>query len=298
MISIETLLQQLMNALSLGSIYALLALGLAVVFSVLGLLNFAYGELVTVTAYTVVFLIGAGFGFWVAALLGVVAAVVFSLITELIAFRPLRAAPAYAVIFSSFAVSLVIQSLIRNFISPRPQGVRMPSWLDSVIHVGGLRFPVLSLITVAIAVVAMVVLTAVLQRSRHGVAMRAASEDFQATRLMGASAGNLIRLAFVISGLLAGIAGVLWMARIGSATPDMGFNPLIQAFVAVVLGGMGSLRGAVAGAFVLAFLEVGLQVFLPREVVPYVQAITLTLVIVILYLRPHGLAKKASERVA
>lgn len=294
----ELLIQQFMNALSLGSIYALLALGLAVVFSVLGLLNFAYGEIVTVTSYTIVFLVGAGLDFWVAAIFGLMAAVAISLLTELVAFRPLRKAPAYTVIFSSFAVSLLIQSLIRNFISPRPQGVRVAAWLDGVIMLGNIRFPVLSLITIAVAIVSMVVLTTVLHKSKHGIAMQAAAEDFQTTRLMGARAGNLVRLAFVISGVLAGIAGVLWIARTGSATPDMGFNPLLQSFVAVVLGGMGSLRGAVLGGFALAFVEVALQVFLPRDFVPYVQAFTLTVVIIVLYVRPHGFAKRSEERVA
>ena len=113
-----------------------------------------------------------------------------------------------------------------------------------------------------------------------------------------AQAGRLILMAFAISGALAGIAGVLYIAKTGSATPDMGFNPLLQAFVAVVLGGMGSLRGAVAAGFALAFVEVALQVFLPREFVPYVQAITLVVIIVVLYFRPQGFARRIEERVA
>ncbi len=296
--SAELLVQQLLNALSIGSIYALLALGLAVVFSVLGLLNFAYGEIVTVTAYTIVLLVQVGVPLGVAALAGLVGGVTTSLVTELVAFRTLRRAPAYAVIFSSFAVSVIIQSLIRNVISPRPQGLAVPAWLDQVISVGGLRFPLLSLVTIVIAAIAMIALTAFLQRSRHGLAMRAAAEDFSTTRLMGARAGSLISLAFAISGLLAAVAGVLWIARVGSATPDMGFTPLLQSFIAVVLGGLGSLRGAVIGGFALAFVEVALQVFLPSGYVSYVQALTLVIVIVVLYVRPQGFARRLEERVA
>lgn len=294
----DLLLQQLLNALSLGSIYALLALGLAVVYSVLGLLNFAYGEIITVTAYTIVLLAGLGLPLLAAAPIGIAAGVAMSLLTELVAFRPLRKAPAYAVIFSSFAVSLLVQSLVRNVISPRPQGISVPSWLDEVIVVAGIRFPVLSVLTIGIALAAMAGLTIFLRRSRHGLAMRAAAEDFQTTRLMGARAGKLILLAFAISGLLAGVAGVLWVARTGSATPDMGFTPLLQAFIAIVLGGMGSLLGAVAGGFALAVLEVALQVFLPSEYVPFVQAISLTLIIVLLYFRPQGFVRRIEERVA
>ncbi|MBR22149.1 MAG: branched-chain amino acid ABC transporter permease [Leifsonia sp.] len=294
----EVLIQQLFNALSIGSIYALLALGLAVVFSLLGLLNFAYGEIITITSYSMVVLVATGVPLLAAAPIAIVAGILISMLTELVAFRPLRHAPVYAVVFSSFAVSLLIQSLIRNVISPRPQGLAVPAWLDYVIDLGGVRFPALSVVTIVVAVLAMLGLTAMLQKSRHGLAIRAAAEDFQATRLMGAQAGRLILMAFAISGALAGIAGVLYIAKTGSATPDMGFNPLLQAFVAVVLGGMGSLRGAVAAGFALAFVEVALQVFLPREFVPYVQAITLVVIIVVLYFRPQGFARRIEERVA
>jgi branched-chain amino acid transport system permease protein len=271
---------------------------LAVVFSVLELLNFAYGEIVTVTAYTIVGVMNVGLPFLAAVPVGIAAGVAMSLLTELIAFRPFRRAPRYTVVFSSFAVSALVQSLIRNVISPRPQSIVVPQWLDRVITIGGVRFPVLSLITIVIAVLAMTVLTLWLQRSRRGLAMRAAAEDFEATRMMGAKAGSLIRLAFAISGLLAGIGGVLWIARTGSATPDMGFTPLLQAFVAVVLGGMGNLRGAVVGGFAVAFVEVGLQVFLPDAFVPYVQAFTLLAVIAVLYVRPQGFARLVQGRVA
>jgi len=297
-VSAQTLVQHLLNALSIGSIYALLALGLAMVYSVLQLLNFAYGEIVTVTAYTIVGMNALGLPFLAAAPFGIAAGVVMALATEFVAFRPFRRAPRHTVVFSSFAVSLLTQAIIRNVVSPRPQGIRVPRWFDRVLRFGGLRFPVLSLITIAIAGVAMIALTLWLQRSRQGLAIRAAAEDFDATRLMGARAGGLIRLAFAISGLLAGIAGVLWIARTGSASPDMGFVPLLQAFVAVVLGGMGNLRGAVIGGFAVAFVEVALQIFLPASLVPYVQSFTLLAVIVVLYFRPHGFARKLEARVA
>lgn len=296
--SAELIVQQLLNALSLGSIYALLALGLAVVFSVLGLLNFAYGELVTVTGYAMYLLISGGTGFWAAAAVGVVVAVATSLLIELTAFRPLRGASATVVIFSSFAVSVIIQNLIRNLISPRPKGIAIPNWMDGVMSVGPFQFPVLSIITVAVALVAVASLTAFLTRSRHGLAMRAAAEDFTTTRLMGVRAGRMIVLAFAVSGLLAGIAGFLWVARRGAVTPTMGFTPVLLAFIAVVLGGFGKLSGAVYGGFLLAFIEVTLEVVLPSAMRPFTAAFTLVAVVVILFFRPQGLAKAVQERVA
>lgn len=294
----EVLAQQVLNALSLGAIYALLALGLAMVFSVLGLLNFAYGELITIVGYTMVILVQSGVGFWSAAAFGVVGAAAGSLLVELIAFRPLRGAPFYAVVFSSFAVSLIIQNLIRNLISPRPQGLSVPGWIDGVLTLDRFRFPMLSLVTLGVAIVAMILLSLFLRRSRHGLAIRAAAEDFAVTRLMGAAAGRMISLAFLLSGVLAGVAGVLWVARRGSADPAMGFGPLLQSFIAVVLGGMGTLRGAVYGGFMLAFIEVGLQVLLPPAVRPYTTALTMVAVVVVLYVRPHGLSSAIEERVA
>lgn len=295
--SAEYLTQQFVNAMGLGAIYALLALGLAVVFQVLGLLNFAYGELITITGYTM-FLFSPTVGLWPSAAFGVLSAVVLSLLIQLVAFRPLRGAPAHVVIFASFAVSMLIQALIRNVISPRPKGIAVPSWLDRVWAVGSFRFPVLSLITFVVAIAAMFALTLFLGRTRQGLAIRAAAEDFAITRLMGVSAGRMVVLAFALSGLLAGIAGVLWIARTGSVSPSMGFNPLLQSFIAVVLGGLGNLRAAIAGGFALAFIEVGLQTFLPQGAVPFTAALTLIVVVAVLYLRPQGFSKLAAERVA
>ncbi len=293
----ETLIQHLLNALSLGSIYALLALGLAVVYSVLKLLNFAYGELITSVGYTMFLLAPTGIGFWLSGLIGIVVAVVVALLTEVIAFRPLRKAPPYAVIFASFALSFAIQAIIRNFITPKKQLVSIPGFLNESLHLGTLQIPVLTIIYISVGAIVVVALTLVLKRTKYGLAIRAAAESFPVTRLMGAKAGRMMLLAFVISGLLAGIAGLLWIARSGSLTPDMGFTPLLEAFIAVVLGGLGSLTGAVYGGFLLAFIEVALRVFLPSELGSYVPAFALVAVVAVLYFRPNGFVRVAEGRV-
>lgn len=292
------LLQQLINTLSLGSMYAVLALGLAMVFSVLGLLNFAYGELITLTGYTILFCSAAGLPIYLAALAGVSAAILGALLTQLIAFRPLRGAPAYAVIFASFAVSIMAQALFRGLISPRAKGVPVPPGFDTTIDIGVTRIPASTLITIVVAVIAMLALGAFLKYSPQGLAIRASAEDMTTARLMGARAGRMIVLAFVLSGLLAGVAGVLWMWRTGSVAPQAGFTPLLQSFIAVVLGGMGQLRGAVIGGFVLAFIEVLLQVLLPGSLVPYSTALSMLAVVIILFIRPDGLTRAMKGRVA
>ncbi|HMQ54911.1 MAG TPA: branched-chain amino acid ABC transporter permease [Anaerolineae bacterium] len=294
----ELLVQQLINALSLGSIYALLALGLAMVFSVLGMLNFAFGELVTITGYVMFWLVAAQISFVTAAVAGIIFATVASMLVEQVAFRPLRRAPFVTLLFSSFAVAVIIQNLIRQLISPRPQGVPVPGIFDEVWRIGTFQIGVLPMITLGVGLVALSLLAAFLQRTWWGLAIRAAALDFEVARLMGIRANRVIALAFAISGFLAGVAGVLWVARRGTVTPDMGFVPILKAFIAVVIGGLGNLWGAVLGGFVLAFLEIALDVILPVSYRPFTEAFSLIAVVVILYFRPQGLiATRSGERV-
>lgn len=294
----EQLVQQLINALSLGSIYALLALGLAMVFSVLGMLNFAFGELVTITGYVMFWLVAAQTSFVTAAIAGVIFATAASMLIEQIAFRPLRRAPFITLLFSSFAVAVIIQNLIRQLVSPRPQGIPVPGLFDEVWRIGAFRIGVLPVMTVSTGLIALLVLAAFLQRTQWGLAIRAAALDFEVARLMGIRANRVIALAFALSGFLAGVAGVLWVARRGTVTPDMGFVPILKAFIAVVIGGLGNLWGAVLGGFVLAFLEIALEVLLPNTFRPFTEAFSLIAVVVILYFRPQGLVKTQSgERV-
>lgn len=281
--------QQLINALSLGSIYALLALGLSMVYGVLGMLNFAYGELVTIAGYTMLATTTLGLPFWLVALVGVLAAGIASVLMELVAFRPLRTASFVSLLFTSFAVAQLIQGAFRQAVSVRSRGIPVPELFDEAVRLGPVRISLLSMITAAIGVISLVALTAFMRRSRAGVAMRAASQDFTTARLQGVRANRVISLAFMISGLLAGIAGVLWIARTTSVNPTTGFVPVIQAFIASVIGGLGNLRGAVIGGFFIGTLEVFLQALLPGSLLPYAQAASLLIVVAILYVRPQGL---------
>ena len=221
--------QQLVNALSLGSIYALLALGLSMVYGVLGMLNFAYGELVTIAGYSMLAATYFGAPFIVVALVGVIAAGLASVLMELIAFRPLRNASFVSLLFTSFAVAQLVQGAFRQAVSVRSRGIPVPELFDEAVQLGPVRISVLSIITASIGALSLVALTAFMRRSRSGLAMRAASQDFTTARLLGVHANRVISLAFLLSGLLAGIAGVLWIARTTSVNPATGFVPVIQA---------------------------------------------------------------------
>ena len=187
-----------------------------------------------------------------------------ALAMDVVAFRPVRRAAPTTMLLTSFGLAIIIQALFQMFVSPRSRAVPQPAWILSSITVGGVRIPTNQILTIVVTAVSLALLLVVLKRTLIGTAMRSASEDFDATRLMGIRANRVIAAAFAISGLLAGIACVLILTRRGSVDPTMGFEPLLKAFVANVVGGMGSLFGAVAGGLLLGFVEVAFARVAPR----------------------------------
>jgi len=288
--------QQIINALSLGSTYALLALGLALVFGVMGLVNFAYGELVTIVGYTMYLLTLNGVSWWIAIFVGIAFATIASLLMERLAFRPLRNASFLTLLFSSFALSVFLQNVFRATVSPRAKGILGPPILVEALHLGPLTVSWLSVVTIVVGAVCVIGLTMFMRGSLAGISMRAAAEDFAVARLMGVKANRVIALAFAISGLLGGVAGVLWVARSGAVEPAMGFTPILKAFIATVIGGLGSLPGAVLGGFILAAAEILFIATLPTSVQPFSDPFSLLLVIAILYFKPNGLLAPVAER--
>ncbi len=287
----EYVVQQLLNTLSIGGNYALLALGLAIVFSVIGLVNFAYGEVIAVAGYVMfaVFAIGGIDYALVLMPIGVLAAVVISVTLERVAFRPVRYAPAATGLLTAFGVSIFLQNLFQLLISPRPQAFSLFNGMSATWYLGPYAVSSLQVMEFVIAAIAMAALVLFLNRSTLGIAMRAASRDFSTVRLMGIRANRVIATAFAISGALAGIACVFILARRGGVAPDMGFSLVLKAFVACVIGGFGSLVGAAAGGILLGFIEVGLLAALPQEMGGLKEALTYVIVTLILLYKPEGL---------
>lgn len=296
-VSSQELVQQAVNAFGLGATYALLAIGLAMVFSILGLVNFAHGELVTVAAYTMYLGHTLGVPFVASAALAVLGASVAAVAMERIAFRPLRGASFLALLLSSFAVSVIIQSLFLALVSPRQKGVPMPEFLSSTLRVESFGIGWLEILSAGVCFAGLIGLTLMLRRTTQGLGMLAASQDFAVTRLMGIKANRVVAVAFALSGLFAGIAAIFILARRGTVEPAMGFTPVLKAFLATVIGGLGSLSGAVLGGFVLALVEVALATFLPTDLAPLRDAFSLLIVIAILYFRPDGLLAPKEELV-
>lgn len=283
------IMQQIINAISLGGVYALLALGLAIVFSIVGLINFAHGELMTVSGYALLAATAMGLPFPAAVVTSIGCGAIAALAMERIAFRPMRGASVTSLLLTSFAVSSLIKVIFQNGVSARPQAVAMPSWMTGALSFGDFTIGTGPAISIAVSILALIALEIFLRRSITGTAMRAAAEDFEVVRLMGIPASRIIATAFLLSGLLAGLAAMLWVAQRASVDPLMGFTPVLKAFIAAVVGGLGSLQGAVAGGFMLGIVEVLLQATLPAAAAPYRDAIVLSGVIAVLLVRPQGL---------
>ncbi|MDR0807557.1 MAG: branched-chain amino acid ABC transporter permease [Gemmobacter sp.] len=284
-------IQYLVDVLSLGSLYALMALGLVIVYGILKLVNFAYGELIMIAGYTL-FLLGGGPLPWlVMALVAVLMAILGGILTEYIAFRPVRSKSVTAVLITSFALSTLLQNAALLFISPRARTVPLPDVFTETVRFAGATIPLRNLITIGTAVVMLTLFSWLMRRTVLGLAMRAAATKFTMARMLGIPANLVITSAFAISGLLAGVAALLWLGRIGSVVPAIGGEPLLIAFIATVIGGMRSLPGAVLGGYLLALIVTTLNYALPADLLKFKDAFTFSLVILILLWRPDGLLK-------
>jgi len=292
------LLSVIIIGLSVGGMYALLALGLAMVFAILGLLNLAHGELIAVTAYTMFFLTLTGMPFVVIVVFAILMAVIGGLLMERIAFRPIRNAGVATGLITSFGLEIILQSGWQNFISPTRLSIDIPMWLIRFWDIGDTGFSTYQGIAISLTVLTVVSLTLFLKKSTVGLAMRAAAENFPVTQLMGIRANAVIATAFGISGFLAGVSGFLWIVQRGSADPHMGLEPGIMAFISIIFGGTSGLVGPVLGGLCLGLLQVALRTYLPDSLLPFQQAILYLVVICVLVRWPDGLISifKTEER--
>jgi branched-chain amino acid transport system permease protein len=293
---VDNLIPYIISSLSLGGLYALMTLGLVVVYGILRLINFAYGELVMVAGYGLLLFGQTALPWPLVALLSVAVAILMAVLMERVAFRPVRFGTASTMLITSFAVSTLLQNAALLAISPRPQAVRLPGFFVESVTIGGLRLRVVDLASLVVSIVALVVLSILLRRTIIGIALRAAADDFTMTRLLGVRANLIISVAFAISGLLAGIVAIFWVGRSSLVEPAIGLQPVLIAFIASVVGGMENLKGAVLGGYLLGFLTVGLQTWLPQAMLDYRNAVLFGIVIVILLVRPEGLIRPAYSR--
>lgn len=281
--------QFFVSGASLGGLYALMALGLSLVYGILKLINFAYGELVMIAGYTLLLAGATPLPWALVALLAMVAATIASVVVERTAFRPVRNASPATMLITSFAISALLQNAARLIINPRPQALAIPEAFTRSLRIGGAFVAQRELVSLAVSLTLLGALVLLLHRTTLGIALRASADDFVMARVLGVRANAVIAAAFALSGLLAGVVAIFWAARVGTVTPEIGLTPVLVAFVAIVIGGMNSLSGAVIGGYLLGFVTVALQLGLPSALRPFTQAFLFLFVIVILLVKPEGL---------
>jgi branched-chain amino acid transport system permease protein len=294
---VTTLLQHVIDALSVGSTYSLLALALTLVFSVMNLINFAFGMMLVWGGYAAIVMLDIGIPFAPMVPLCIAFSIVLSMAVGRVAFRPFIGAPPITLLITSFGVLLVIQYLAIVAFGEGPRILQLPGYFGDVIQAGGLRVPVLEIITIATAIVVVGVFYGLLNLTSFGAQIRAAAEQPQIARLMGVKPDRVLMIVFAISGAITGVAALLWFAKVGAITPRADLEPTIKAFIALVLGGLGSTRGALIGGLALGGVEVVMSATLPTVALGYQPAIVFGAVIALLLVRPAGLSGAGLERV-
>jgi len=293
------LTQNLIDGLGRGSIYALLALGVAVIFGVMHLLNFAHGELITVSGYATFWALGQGWSWWLVVPMIIVVSVATSLVIERIAFSRVRGASDFTLLLTSFGVHFVVSAIFLLYVSASVKNFSRPGWTtSSTWSLGSLRIETFDTVVIVVTIFTLLATTWLLQRTMFGLALRAAAADFDTARLMGVKSDSVIRGAFALSGLLAGIAGIFWLMRAGQTTPSAGIDPMLKGVLAALIGGLGSLRGAVLGGFALGLAEVLLRSWLPGNIAGLTEGFVFALIALLFVFRPGGLITVAhAERV-
>ena len=288
------MLSTILDGLSLGAIYALIALGYTMVYGIAKMLNFAHGDIIMVGAYAILVTINANGH----PLLGVVAAVVVctvvGIVIEKVAYKPLRGASPLAVLITAIGVSYLLQSIAQLIFGSKSQAVTITE--THMVNIGSAELNLNTLLTLVVGAVIMVALTLFVKFTKTGRAMQAVSEDRGAAQLMGVNVNKIIMITFAIGSALAACAGVFYLMQIPSVSPTLGSMPGIKAFAAAVIGGIGSIPGAMLGGVILGVVE-KLALSVP-VLAPYATAIEFALLIVILLVRPIGiLGKKRREKV-
>ena len=297
-------IQVAVDSLSLGSLYALAALGIGLIFGVMRLINFAHGDLITIGAYSLIVPSSAAIPIlfigdfpWPLLVLGVVTVVVVAaLAMERIVFRPIRGADPATLLIASFSLSYFLQYTMLLIYGGRPKGVDVGSALTKQIEFGSVAIARLDIVTIAATIGLMVVLAGFMKWTSIGIQIRAATQDFRMARMLGVRANAVIAGAFAVSGVLAGIVSLLLISRVGAIDPRLGVNMALYGFVSTVVGGIGSLTGPVAGGFIVGIASGIIQAILPEGMRPTRDAFVFAIVIILLLVRPEGVVRQRSGR--
>ena len=289
------LIPYFINGISVGGQYALIAIGYTLVYGILRLINFAHGDVFMVAGLVMVYATTA-MPFYLALPLVLIATVVLGFLIERVAYKPLRSAPRMSLMISAIGVSYLIQNLAFYITGGVPQPVSNPiPWISENINVLGASTKRVTLLTPVLTIVLVVVLVYLINHTKIGMAMRAAAKDFETAQLMGIKINAVISMTFVIGSFLAAVGAMLYFTNYPSVAITSGGMPGLKAFVAAVFGGIGSIPGAVVGAFIIGLCE---EVIKGLGYTTFSDAFTFALLIVVLCVKPTGLfGEKVTDKV-
>jgi len=288
------LLSQIINGIQIGSIYALVALGYSLVYGIVKLINFAHGEIIMVGSYlTFVMISRSGISPYIAVPLTIFLCAALGMGIEKLAYKPLRNAARISLLITAIGISLLLQNLVQLIMTPNPLMFR--NLFPGQINIGGLNVSRVTFVTIIVSVIVMILLSILINKTRIGKAMRATSEDNEAAKLMGININNTISFTFAIGSGLAAIAAVLYSSSYLQLFPAMGSMLGLKAFVAAVLGGIGSIPGAVIGGLLIGIVETFTKAYISSTLA---DAIVFSILIVVLLVKPTGImGKNINEKV-
>ena len=289
--SLTTILQHCLTGISLGGAYALIAIGYTMVYGILRLINFAHGDIFMMAGYFMIFAIP-----WPIAIpLVILGTVVLGVVIERAAYKPLRTAPRMSIMISAIGVSYLLQNLATYLFTAIPKGYPEIPFLKRIFKIGDLSASLVTFITPVLTIVLVLLLMALINHTKVGMAMRAVSKDFETSRLMWIKINTIISITFVIGSALAAVGSILYFTDRMSVTPFSGTLPGLKCFVAAVFGGIGSIPGAVVGGFVIGICE---TLLVAMGYSTFSDAFTFLLLIVMLLFRPTGLfGEKSTDKV-
>ncbi len=290
-------LQYLLSGISVGGQYALIAIGYTMVYGILRLINFAHGDVFMVAGLIMIYAIAGGLPMWAAIVLVIVLTVALGVAIEKVAYKPLRSAPRMSVMISAIGVSYLLQNCALYFTGGLPRTYPVIPFLTKKVTIWGATTKMVTVVTPILTIVLIVVLVLLIKYTKIGMAMRAVSKDFETSQLMGIKINSVISFTFVIGCFLAAVGSLLYFSNYQTVVPTSGAMPGLKAFVAAVFGGIGSIPGAVIGAFIIGICENFIK-GIGQDWTIFSDAFTFVLLIVILLVKPTGIfGEKATDKV-
>ena len=285
----DQFIQAFSNAVSLSSIYALIAIGYTMVYGILRLINFAHGDMMMMTMYFAFYSASLFFAPWyVAFLIAIVGVVLLGISVERIVYRPIRSAPRASLLISAIGTSYLLQNLATVVFSGIPKTFPVVPLFQDVLTIGTVKLQRLTIIVPLLTVVIVIGLLNLVHKTKTGMGMRAISVDVSTSKLMGINVNKIISATFAIGSALAAIGALFWMLKFPKMDPYVGVIPGFKCFIAAVLGGIGNIKGAVLGATVLAFIEIMIIIFFPT-LINFKDAFAFIILILMLLFKPSGL---------